>query len=176
MASDIVQVSMGDRSIGIVGLKKVMTDLAVTASGKTDGECREILYRGIADQNYIPLKMVEEYKDALLLAFKVFTGQAAEPAPAGGVRIQVLGPGCFNCDRMTQIVREVLAELKIPGGDLLPCDETRRNRKIRGSGRPGPRDQRTHRLRGDRPRPQPGQAVVARHEGLGGVQGGGMTG
>ena len=115
MASDIVQVSMGDRSIGIVGLKKVMADLAVTASGKTDGECREILYQGIADQNYIPPKMVEEYKDALLRAFKAFTGEAAQEAPAGGVRIQVLGPGCHNCDRMEQDVREVLAELKMPG-------------------------------------------------------------
>ena len=115
MASDIVQVSMGDRTIGIVGLKKVMADLAITASGKTDEECREILYRGIADQNYIPPKMVEEYKDALLRAFKIFTGEAAGEAPAGGVRIQVLGPGCYNCDRMEQDVREVLAELKMPG-------------------------------------------------------------
>jgi small redox-active disulfide protein 2 len=115
MASDIVQVSMGDRSVGIVGLKKVMADLAGTASGKTDEECREILYRGIADLNYIPPKMVEEYKDALLRAFKVFTGEAAEQAPAGGVRIQVLGPGCFNCDKIEKDVREVLAELKIPG-------------------------------------------------------------
>jgi small redox-active disulfide protein 2 len=115
MASDIVQVSMGDRSIGIIGLKKVMADLAVTASGKTDGECREILYRGIANQNYVPPKMVEEYKEALLRAFKAFTGEAAQEAPAGGVRIQVLGPGCHNCDRMEQDVREVMAELKMPG-------------------------------------------------------------
>ena len=115
MASDIVQISMGDRSIGIIGLKKVMTDLAVTASGKTDRECREILYRGIADQNYIPPKMVEEYKEALLRSFKVFTGESAQEAPAGGVRIQVLGPGCHNCARMEQDVREVMAELKMPG-------------------------------------------------------------
>jgi hypothetical protein len=115
MASDIVQVSIGDRTVGIVGLKKVMTDLVSTASGKTDEECREILYLGIADQNYIPPKMVEEYKDALLRAFKVFTGEAPEEAPAGGIRIQVLGPGCHNCDRMEQDVREVLAELKMPG-------------------------------------------------------------
>ena len=115
MASDIVQVSIGDRSIGIVGLKKVMTDLSETAAGKTDDERREILYQGIAGQNYIPPKMVEEYKDALLRAFKVFTGEAAEQAPAGGVRIQVLGPGCLNCDKMEKDVREVLAELKIPG-------------------------------------------------------------
>jgi hypothetical protein len=115
MSSDIVQILIGDRMVGIVGLKKVMADLAVTASGKTDGECREILYRGIADQNYIPPKMVEEYKDALLRAFKAFTGEAPEEAPAGGVRIQVLGPGCHNCDRMEQDVREVLAELKMPG-------------------------------------------------------------
>ena len=77
MASDIVQVSIGDRSIGIVGLKKVMTDLSATAAGKTDDERREILYRGIANQNYIPPKMVDLYKDALLRAFKVFTGEAA---------------------------------------------------------------------------------------------------
>jgi small redox-active disulfide protein 2 len=115
MASDIVQVSIGDRSIGIVGLKKVMTDLSETAAGKTDDERREILYQGIAGQNYIPPKMVDLYKDALLRAFKVFTGEAAEQAPAGGVRIQVLGPGCFNCDKIEKDVREMLAELQIPG-------------------------------------------------------------
>lgn len=114
MAGDIVQVSVGDRSIGIVGLKKVMANLAATAAAKTDGEYRELLFKGIAGQNYIPPKMAEEYKDALLRAFKVFTGEDVETAP-GGVRIQVLGPGCHNCDRMEQDVREVLAELKIPG-------------------------------------------------------------
>jgi hypothetical protein len=115
MASDIVQVSIGDRSIGIVGLKKVMQDLAQMAPGKTDDECREILYRGIADQNYIPRKMVEQYKNSLLRAFKTFTGEAADQVPVGGARIQVLGPGCHNCDRMEQDVREVLAEMKMPG-------------------------------------------------------------
>jgi hypothetical protein len=115
MTGDIVQVPFGDRVIGIIGLKKVMADLAGTASGKTDDDCRELLYQGIAGQNYIPPKMVEEYKDALLRAFKAFTGEAMEVAPAGGVRIQVLGPGCHNCDRMEQDVREVLAELKMPG-------------------------------------------------------------
>lgn len=115
MAGDIVQVLIGDRSIGVVGLEKVMEDLAKTASEKTDAECREILYEGIANQNYIPPKLAGEYKDALLRAFKVFTGEAAEQAPAGGVRIQVLGPGCFNCDRMEKDVREVLAEMNIPG-------------------------------------------------------------
>jgi small redox-active disulfide protein 2 len=115
MAGDIVQVAIGEKSIGIVGLKTVMENLTKMASSKTDAECREILYREIAGQNYIPPKMIEEYKDALLRAFKVFTGEIKEEAPAGGVRIQVLGPGCHNCDRMEQDVREVLAELKMPG-------------------------------------------------------------
>ena len=115
MAGDIVQISMGDRRVGIVGLMKVMEKLVREASGKTDAECREILYQGIADQNYIPPKMAEEYKDALLRAFKVFTGEAPEATSAGGVRIQALGPGCHNCDRMEKDVREVMAELKIPG-------------------------------------------------------------
>jgi hypothetical protein len=115
MAGDIVQVTIGGHLIGIVGLKKVMENLAQKASGMSDAECREFLYRGIPDQNYIPPKMVEEYKDALLRAFKVFTGKIKEEGPAGGVRIQVLGPGCHNCDRMEQDVRDVLAELKMPG-------------------------------------------------------------
>ena len=115
MAGDIVQVTIGERSIGIVGLKKAMEDLAKTASGRTDAECRESLYRGIADRNYIPPKMAEEYKDALLRAYKVFTGELKDEGPPGGARIQVLGPGCFNCDKMEKDVREALAELNIPG-------------------------------------------------------------
>ncbi len=115
MAGDIVQITIGEKTVGIVGLKKVMEELAQTTHGTTDEECQEILYRGIAAQNYIPPKMVTVYKYALLRAFKAFTGEIKEAPPAGGVRIQVLGPGCFNCDRMEQIIREVLAELKIPG-------------------------------------------------------------
>jgi len=115
MDKDIAQVLIGDRMIGIVGLNKVMESLAQKASGMTDAECREFLYRGIAGQNYIPPKMEEAYRDALLRAFKTFTGEEAEQAPEGSVRIQVLGPGCFNCDKMEKDVREVLAELKIPG-------------------------------------------------------------
>ncbi|OPY10849.1 MAG: hypothetical protein A4E67_00426 [Syntrophaceae bacterium PtaB.Bin038] len=115
MAGDVVQITMGDRKLGIIGLRRVMEDLAKTASGKTDAECREILYKGIAGRNYIPPKMADEYKDALLRAFRVFTGEIKEEAPSGGVRIQVLGPGCFNCDRIERDVREVMAELKIPG-------------------------------------------------------------
>jgi len=115
MAGDIVQVTIGERSVGIVGLKKIMEELAKSTSGKTDAECREFLYGGIAGQNYIPPKMAGEYKEALLRAFKIFTGEIRDEAPSGGVRIQVLGPGCFNCDRMEKDVREVLAELNIPG-------------------------------------------------------------
>ena len=115
MAGDVVQIAMGDRKVGIVGLRKVMEDLAKTASGKTDAECREFLYRGIAGENYIPPKMANEYKDALLRTYKVFTGELKDEAPKGGVRIQVLGPGCFNCDKMEKDVREALAELHLPG-------------------------------------------------------------
>jgi len=115
MAGDTVQISVGDRKIGIVGLKIVMENLVRKASGMTDAECRKFLYQGIEGQNYIPPKMIEEYKDALLRAFKAFIGEAVVEAPAGGVRIQVLGPGCFNCDRLEKDVREVLAELKIAG-------------------------------------------------------------
>ncbi len=116
MASDIVQVSLGDRIIGIVGLKKVMADLAVDGfRQRRTRNAGKSFIRALRHQNYIPPKMVEEYKDALLHAFKIYNGEAAEEAPAGGVRIQVLGPGCHNCDRMEQDVREVLAELKMPG-------------------------------------------------------------
>ena len=115
MDKDIAQVLIGDRTIGIVGLKKVMESLAQKASEMTDADCREFLYQGIAGQNYIPPKMEEAYKDALMRAFKAFIGEAVAEAPAGGVRIQVLGPGCFNCDKMEKDVREVLAELKIAG-------------------------------------------------------------
>jgi hypothetical protein len=93
MSTGIVQVQVNDRSIGIIGLKKVMTDLVKTASGKTDAECREYLFQGISGDNYIPLKMAEAYKDVLLRAFKTFTWEAADQVPVGGVRIRVLGPG-----------------------------------------------------------------------------------
>ena len=115
MSGDIVQVIVGEKSVGIVGLRKVMEGLAKSSSGKSDSECREILFREIAAHNYIPQKMAEEYKDALLRAFRVFTGELKDEAPRGGVRIHVLGPGCSTCDRLEKDVREVLAEMNIAG-------------------------------------------------------------
>ncbi len=175
MASDIVQISMGDRTIGIVGLTKVMLDLAGTAPGKTDGECRELLYQGIADQNYIPPKMIEQYKDALLRAFKAFTGEAAEEVPAGGAPHPGPGPGLpqlrqdgAGCPRGTGRTEDARRSF--------PRDRSRRDRKIRPHGRPGTGDQRPCRLRRHLARPEADQAMAPGLEGIPRMQRTRMTG
>jgi small redox-active disulfide protein 2 len=113
--NDVTQIKVGTHSVGIMGLKQVMADMAGDYGEKPDGEVRAELLMRLSKKNYIPDKAKENYANAFLREFKKFLGKPYEEEPLGGLEIKVLGPGCVQCDRLEKELMEVMAELNLPG-------------------------------------------------------------
>ena len=110
----IQQIRINNSLIGIVGLKKVMENMAGPFAERTDDEIGEEIVRRIEANNYIPQKARPLYAEALVQEFRKYLGQPVDEQPEEGLRVAVLGPGCARCSQMEIDVREVLAEMKLP--------------------------------------------------------------
>lgn len=113
---DITRINVGNISVGIVGLKRLMDEMAGTYADKSDEEVRSFMLEQLGRDNYIPCEAKERYGRAFLREFQKFLGRPyADDAP-GGLEIKVLGVGCEQCHALTQMVMEVLTELNLPAG------------------------------------------------------------
>ena len=80
--NDIIQIRVGGQLIGIIGLKKVMTEMAGEFASKPDEEIRVELFRRVSALNYIPRKATDAYERELLNEFKT-TRRGGYEASAG---------------------------------------------------------------------------------------------
>ena len=60
--------------------------------------------------NHIPENVTESYKRAFVRKFRKSLNQPVEEEPSNGIEINVLGPGCTQCDQMEKDLREIMAE------------------------------------------------------------------
>jgi hypothetical protein len=113
-ADEITQIKIGNDRIGIIGLKRVLEEMAEASAGQTDEElCAELLQR-LHKRNYIPESSKGQYGAAFLREFKKFTGRPIENSEPQGLEIKVLGPGCTRCDQLEQDLMAVMAEMNLP--------------------------------------------------------------
>jgi hypothetical protein len=113
---DIVQIRVGEFSVGIVGLKQTMESMAGECANQPEHEVEKELIARLGKRNYIPDRARDEYGKAFLREFKKFLGkEVAEDRPAG-LEIRVLGQGCAQCDRLQQELMAVMAETGIAAG------------------------------------------------------------
>lgn len=113
---EVNQIRVGDSSVGIMGLKTVMEDMAEEYGDKPDRDTREELVNRLCKRNYIPEKAKDDYAKAFLREFKKFLGKPFEEEAPEGLEIKVLGPGCAQCDRLEQELMQVLAETGVIAG------------------------------------------------------------
>ncbi|MEW6188464.1 MAG: thioredoxin family protein [Thermodesulfobacteriota bacterium] len=112
-SEEITQIQIGQATVGIIGLKETISELAPSLSGADDKKIAETLLTRLAQKNYIPEKAREQYGQALVREFKRHQGQeVAEPA-SPGLTIRILGMGCVNCQTVYNRVMEVLNELHL---------------------------------------------------------------
>ena len=111
--TDVVQIKVDGHSVGIIGLKAVIKDMANEYAERPDGEIRAELLKRLCKKNYIPERVKESYARAFLREFKRFQGKPYEEEVSEGVEIKVLGPGCAQCDRLEQELMQVMAETGI---------------------------------------------------------------
>jgi hypothetical protein len=76
----------------------------------------------VSARNYIPERAKELYVTAFIREFRKYRGDSFDETPPAGLRVLVLGPGCAQCHRLEIDVREVMAEMKLPGELLQVTD------------------------------------------------------
>jgi len=112
---DVTQIRIDQQSVGLIGLKQVMEEMAQEYADKLDHEIRAELVSRVSRQNYIPDHAKEAYAQALLREFNKFLGRPYEEETPEGLEIKILGPGCTRCDNVEREVMEVMAEMKLAG-------------------------------------------------------------
>ncbi len=112
---DIVRIKVNKQSVGIIGLRQVMEEMAREYADKPDAEVQSELARRVSKKNYIPDHAKEEYGLALLREFNKSLGRPYEEEASEGLEIKVLGPGCARCDKLEREAMEVMSEMELPG-------------------------------------------------------------
>ncbi len=115
METELKKLKIGGQAIGIVGLKAVFQAMAADFSQKTDADTAAELVRRLAQQNYIPGHLREEYGRAFLNEFHKFLGRSVETKEeAARLEIKILGAGCTVCDGLENELMDILAEMGLP--------------------------------------------------------------
>jgi small redox-active disulfide protein 2 len=112
---EVVRIKVNKQSVGMIGLKQVMEEMAPEYTEKSDAEVQSELVRRISRKNYIPDHAREAYGRALLREFNKSLGRPYEEETSEELEIKVLGPGCARCDKLEREVMEVMAEMALPG-------------------------------------------------------------
>jgi len=113
--NDVTQIRINSNLVGIVGLRQVMEKLARDDAHLADDEIGNEILKRVSEKNYIPARAKELYVKAFIREFRKHLGEPVDETPPEGLRVLVLGPGCAQCSRMEMDVREVMAEMKLPG-------------------------------------------------------------
>ena len=113
--SDVTQIRINSNLVGIVGLKQAMETLARDDAHRADDEVGNEILKRVSEKNYIPTRAKELYVKAFIQEFRKHLGEPIDEVPLGGLRVLVLGPGCSQCSHIEMDVREVMAEMKLPG-------------------------------------------------------------
>ena len=110
---DVTRIRINKQSIGIIGLKDLMEEMAEEYPEKSDDKVQAELIKRLSRKNYIPERAKEDYGKALLREFKKFSGKPYEEEISEGLEIKVLGPGCAQCNRLEKELMELMAEMNL---------------------------------------------------------------
>jgi len=111
---DVTQISVKDSLVGIIGLQSIMAAMASEYGQQTDDVIGVEIVKRVGTKNYIPDKAKADYTKALVREFRKFLGQPVEEEPTSTLRVLILGPGCFQCNRLESDVRDVMAQMNLP--------------------------------------------------------------
>jgi small redox-active disulfide protein 2 len=112
--NDHSRIRVGDHDVGLIGLRPAIEEIAQSHADKRDDEVERILLERLAARNYIPRSAREDYGKAFVREFRKFLGQPYEEVAHDSLTIVVLGPGCYQCNRLEQAVMQALNEMNLP--------------------------------------------------------------
>jgi len=110
--NDIKQIVIDGNRVSLVGLQEVFTRLKeMGLRDKTT--LREQIVKEVGERNYITPSFKEKYADALYEEYRLFLGEIGERKDKGPLTIRVVGPGCYNCERLFELTLQVLSEMGV---------------------------------------------------------------
>lgn len=114
-------IRIGKGSVGLLGLDSALGQ--ALARKMPVPEAAAFLLEEIARQNYIPPGSEELYRQALEREYRRRSGQETEDSIP--LTIRILGPGCVSCNRLKNMVVDLLAELELAADmeDIQDLDE-----------------------------------------------------
>ncbi len=110
---DVSQIRVDDYSVGIMGLKSALEEMAEPYGQEPDQAVTDALLNRLSQKNYIPPKARTAYGKAFLREFKKYVGKPYEASVPSGIDIKVLGPGCPQCDGLEQELMAVVSQIQI---------------------------------------------------------------
>ncbi len=114
MADDeITRIRVGRHPSGIIGLKKVLAEVAEGMRGAPDETIQEELLGRLSKRNYIHASARERFGLAFLREYKKFIGEPFLEEGPIGIEIKVLGMGCPRCDQLERDLMGLLAEMNV---------------------------------------------------------------
>jgi small redox-active disulfide protein 2 len=117
------QIYIGGDRIGLIDIDEIFEK--VKELGIEDrGRLKDVLFEKIKSKNYVPPNMEDVYKEDLLEEYRVFIGELeSRPGKQGVTEIRVYGAGCQRCERLDQMVMEIIAGLGTSVDYLYVTDE-----------------------------------------------------
>lgn len=116
MQAKISQIRVGGHLTGVVGLDEAISEVAGSlGQNAAESEVARAIIGRIAPQNYIPEKLLAAYSKAVIDEYKKYLGLPVSEEPATGLRVVILGPGCYQCDSLEAGVRDIMAEMNLAG-------------------------------------------------------------
>ena len=111
----ITQIRIRGNLVGIVGLEAVMQTIAADFATQSDAAVGKEMVGRLSAKNYIPGNARDHYAAAFVREFRKFLSQPFEEEKQTDLEVLILGPGCFQCSRLEEDVRNVMAEINAPG-------------------------------------------------------------
>lgn len=109
---DIKKIKVNGISIGISGIDGVIADMESQYSDRPDPEVGAEMLARLETCNYIASSARDNYAAAFVREFRKALGQPYEEE-AGGLEVQIIGPGCPSCDQLYERVVKVMSELNL---------------------------------------------------------------
>ncbi len=112
MEDDFKTIRVGNSSVGIIGLKGAFKTIDKEHL-KDEEKIKERLLALISQKNYIPSSASTKYKKALYREYRLFRGEAVEEDVEEGFCVKILGPGCYQCDKLMEETLKALGEMGV---------------------------------------------------------------
>ncbi len=104
-------IKIGNASVGIIGLEGAVNKLKsrYRDDSVSPRDAAKELLSLIKEKNYVPLSAEPVYLEALEKVWEQEHGRQGQEAE-DDLRIRILGPGCVSCNRLEEMVMQVLSE------------------------------------------------------------------